>query len=406
MKYNAITASFLLLTFLVSCMQQPTSPAMPDITTVTELQQYMQPVADASAFPDSSGEASVPLGYYEGTDAGVVEYSFVNEDGTPKPLSEIKPKLSTGPNGMSPSLAAFLKSDNEARKEYYRQQEEAINPQAVETKCFVISTFNSGCHYLVESNQANSFNGVDMQVTLPSRSSFDILVEEDNQPSCPRNKTNKAEVPYIFLGGHDKGTQNIDAGLFWNCGNTKDNWALFTNTSDDDQYSSISTWRLVSEQKARVLFFIDNDDYPVLYAQGNWINAAGTETLTDAHIYYKCNTAKCKGKNWDYTGKNINLRMEINLAQTVGTTPKADFKSGARFADTVVKTIYMGNYNRSTNAWTNVKNWNISKDKSSSSLTKVQCLIPGSNGYTISGVANRTLLGFGGMKVSLVLPKN
>jgi hypothetical protein len=97
--------------------------------------------------------------------------------------------------------------------------------------------------------------------------------------------------------------------------------------------------------------------------------------------------------------------MEINLAQTVGTTPKGDFKSGARFADTVVKTIYMGNYNRSTNTWAKVKNWNISKNKSSSPLTKVQCLIPGSNGYTISGTAN-SVFGFGGMKVSLLLPKN
>jgi hypothetical protein len=296
MKYIALLAGFLLIAFFVaSCSQQSSEGANTDLATRPELQQYMQPIAEAYPSSDSlTAEENVAIAYYEGTDDGLVEYSFVNEDGTPKKLSEVQPKLITGLNGMSPNLAAFLKNDNEVRAEYYQHQEEAISPQAFESNCQIIASFNSGCHYLVESNQADSFNGVDMKVTLPSRNDFDILVEEDNFSACPRNKTNKAEVPYILLGGHSKGnvltSQNIDAGLFWNCGKTKDNWSLFTNTSDGDQYSGISTWRLVSEQKARILFFVDNDNNPVIYGEGKWINAASTETIT-GHIYYKCNTA-------------------------------------------------------------------------------------------------------------------
>ncbi len=397
-----VLAIFVLL-LLAACSQQNHQTL--DANIKAEIKQFInQPIPSPNG--KTSREKPLPIAYFVETDEGLLEYSLLNEDLSPKSLEEVSAKPVKGLNGMSEVLAGVLQQENEAREKVQQ-----ITPQSTPTDCSFLSLIlKSGCHYLVETNETYSFNAIWMQVKLPSRSNGYILVEETSETGCSRNRDNlKGEVPYIILGGHSQGSltaqQNIDSGLQWNC--DKDNWSLFVNTanpSSGGQYAispsvvANQPMRLVSNQAVLLTFFVNNDNYPMIYARGKWVSWDGTKTINDGWVFYKCNTTRCNGKNWAYSGYDTTMRLEVNLAQK----PSSNFKSGAVFANTIINGLYVGNYNRSSNTWTKSYKWNVSGSKSSSSYTNVQCIIPSTTGYSLFGTANSTTTP---LNVSLRLPK-
>ena len=265
---------------------------------------------------------------------------------------------------------------------------------------FTKQSLNDGCFYLVESDKADPFNAVYTQAYLPSRSRGEIRVEEDNYPACPNNRTNKVEVPYIFLGGHSRGIypqQSIDGGLIWQCGG--DNWAVFMNLSDSPQkYSSV--YRLPAGQVVDMWFWAtslvssNGGDLPRIQVAGNFVNPTNGFTFT-GWLRITCGASFCGNYKWDRSGIDQNFRAEVNLAQGEfrnGTYYKGRIpRSGALFDNTQLRRMYLGKllYNSSTQHyyWSNASSWNVGASKSASTLTEVQCITPSSN-YTITGNAN------------------
>jgi hypothetical protein len=403
MYKNLPRFSFILTILLLSACNQTTEKAAePTFDVMRDIEAF---VSQPTISPVGVSEVPVPIAYYVGSDEGLTEYELLNEDFTHKNLRDVQAKAITGTNGMPSAFQNHLKQQVQIRNEAYSSSE--LNAQGFPTVCTALTIASTGCHYLVESNNNDRFNAVWMQVNLPSRRNFNIAVEEDQYPGCTRNyDSKKSEIPYVFLGGHSQKIsagqfQNIDAGLQWNCG--KDNWSLFISTDNKDDNGgraiyNVSNWRLLPDQTVTLMLYVSPDNYPVILARGNWIFTDGRQAYGD--IRYDCKSiATCLGKNWSYTGNNIKLRLEVNLAQS----PSTNTRSGARFAGTLVKQLYLGNYNRTTNKWERTVPWNVSSSKSSSFYTGVQCVIPGT-GYIVSGTANSTFSP-GGALVTLSLPR-
>lgn len=245
-----------------------------------------------------------------------------------------------------------------------------------------------------------------MRVYVSSRASGDIVIEEDNFSSCRNNRTNKVEVPYVFLGGKAQGIsgQTMDAGLFWNCG--LDNWALFAKTSNGSPVA-VSGWRLVPGQIVQVAFFINNNNIPFVEGYGTWRNTATGKTVRGT-LRIACNTTSCRGQGWSYSGFDNLMKAEINLAQGYVSNGRfyrqANYRSGAKFAGTRVTNLWLGKLQTTStgNRWTSSVAWNVSSNPSSSIYTARQCIVPLSLGaYRISGVANSA----SGVTYNIQLPR-
>jgi hypothetical protein len=339
---------------------------------------------------------------YIATDDGLIEYSFADDLATAQTSDKFFGQLVPSYDETSATLATYLRARNNTLKEYYESSE--FTATASPTSCLVLK---DGCFFLVDSKPSYSFNAVYTQVRLPSRARGDIKVEEDNFSQCPNNRSTRYEIPYIFLGGHSQGVfyQNIDAGLQWNCG--FDNWSLFTLTSDNSNAYTVSTWRLNANQVVKLWFYVNPSNSPVIVAYGTWKSTTGQ--IITGTITFTCNTSSCTRRNWSYSGYDTNYKLEINLAQGYKTSSgsvvkQSNYTSGARFANTNVQSLYLGNYNSNTKTWTNARAWNINSSKTNSIYTASQCIIPGIPRYIIQGTTNTSKSFLVGANISLQLP--
>ena len=360
--------------------------------------------------PDGVTELySTPIADYVITDQGLVAYDYMSPSNAGLDPSEVKGILLAPETNSSVEIVkAALDQANAARSDFEKTNTEGLGTAATGTSCLIL---REGCYYLVESDKYDNFNAVWTRVYLPSRAKGEIRVEEDNFSACPGNKTNKFEVPYIFLGGHSKGSlppfptqQNIDSGLLWQCGS--DSWAPFMNFSGSAKDFS-STYRLPAGQEVRMVFYIRSFSayvhLPRLLIIGNYIGRDGANHT--GWVRVTCSEVTCGGGKWDISGVDQNFRLEVNLAQgeTINgvKVQKRLSNSRALFDNAQVRGLYLGNvlFNASTQRyyWANASKWNVSASKSSSSLTEVQCITPPSN-YTITGTANQ---GAAGAKIKI-----
>jgi hypothetical protein len=147
-------------------------------------------------------------------------------------------------------------------------------------------------------------------------------------------------------------------------------------------------------QEVAIWFYvasISGGDLPRLTVRGNFIRSDGTTFYGD--VRYTCSSTYCGGGKWTRDGNDQNFRIEVNIAQGEsrnGTFYKGRIpRSGAIFKNTQLRKLYLGDYfyNGSSYYWSTAAQWNVGANKSSSSLTGVQCITPSGN-YSITGTAN------------------
>lgn len=349
-----------------------------------EAQSLMSVDPDAAPVDDS-----MLIAEYVATDEGLIEYDYSNDDLETTAQGDVAGRLVPNSSESAETLGNHLSAQNQNSE---RLEQDPLETNATTTPCAIL---RDGCFFLSESDPNDGFNAVFIKFYLPSRVQGDIDVEEDNFPECPNDRTNEYEVPYIFLGGHSQGNlvgqQNIDAGLQWNCG--FNNWSLFTLTSDGPFYT-VASRRLPPNQFVRMWFYVDEDDNLVVSVRGNWGPSEGGET-EEGLIRFVCNTANCSGRDWDYDGRDINLKMEINLAQgrieNGRKIPEPDYNSGARFENIRVIRALLGEYKfdsfEDKRVWERKELWNVSDSESSSRFTANQCIKP-EDEYDIRGTVN------------------
>ncbi len=336
-------------------------------------------------------DESMLIAQYVATDEGLIEYDYTDEGLETTAQGDVEGKLVPNSGESAETLGDYLNArDQQVRQEQEAQKKSELQPSQKLTVCTFL---RDGCFFLTESSPRDGFNALYTRLYLPSRAQNDIDVEEDNFPECPNDRTDEFEVPYIFLGGHSQGInyQNIDAGLQWNCG--FNNWSLFTKTSGDPIYT-VDSRRLPPNQIVRMWFYVDEDDNPVVSVRGNWGPREGGET-EEGLIRFVCATSSCSGRDWDYDGRDINLKMEINLAQGRRENGRnifeADFNSGARFEDIRVFRALLGEYKfdsfEDKRVWERKELWDISDSESSSPWTANQCIKP-EREYDIRGTVN------------------